>query len=105
MNLDAILELGREAAAAGEFEAAYHLLMAAVHLADHRRDTAALERLTRLAREQGALVEAVSPPHRLSRSYAAARGHTALFDTLMTHIKSVELRLEAERQRRQHHYP
>ena len=102
MNLDAILELSREAAAAGEFEAAYHLLMAAVHLLDHRGDMAALERLGALAREQGELVEAVRPPHRLSRAYAAARGHTALFDTLGTHVRSVQLRHEAERQRRSH---
>jgi hypothetical protein len=45
----------------------------------------------------------VKPPHRLSRAYAAARGHTALFDTLATHVKSVQLRHEAERQRRLQH--
>lgn len=103
MNPDAILEMSREAAAAGEFETAYHLLMAGVHLADHHGDMAALERLALAAREQGERVEAAKPPHRLSRAYAAARGHTALFDTLATHVKSVQLRHEAERQRRLNH--
>ena len=100
MNLDAILELSRQAGAAGEFETSYHLLMAAVHLADHQGDMAGLQTIAALVKQQTEALEAVSPPHRLSRAHAADRGHVGLFDTLVTHIKSVELRHAAEQQRR-----
>ncbi len=100
MDLETILDLSEQAAAAGEFEVSYHLLMAAVHLADHRGDMPGLGRVAMVAKSQGERIEALTPAHRLSRSYAAARGHTALFDTLQTHVRSVELRHEADRQRR-----
>ena len=35
--LDELLELNHRAAEEGEFEAAYHVLMAALHCADHAR--------------------------------------------------------------------
>jgi hypothetical protein len=100
MDPDAILELGRQAGAEGEFETAYHMLMAAVHLADRRGDMPALQRVAALAKEQDEALEALRPRHRLSRVHAADRGHVALFETLATHIRSVELRHAAEQQRR-----
>ena len=90
------LELNRRAAETRDYEVAYHLLMAALHLADHARDAAALERIARLAKEQGAAVEAVQPPHHLSRAQAQLRGQTALFDSLITHIDAVRLRIRSD---------
>jgi hypothetical protein len=93
------LELNRRAVAAGDYEVAYHLLMASLHLADHARDFAALERIATLAREQSAALEALKPPHHLSRAQAQLRGQTAVFDSLATHIDAVRLRLQSDEQR------
>ena len=46
-------------------------------------------------RRIGVAVDAVSPPHRLSRGEAKKRGHTALFEQLDVHAESVRLRLES----------
>jgi hypothetical protein len=97
--LTAILRLNADAAAQGDYEVAYHLLMAALHVADHTRDFAALERITKLTKEQGAQVEAVQPPHHLSRAQAQLRGQTAVFDSLIAHIDAVRLRMQSDEQR------
>jgi len=62
-------------------------------------DFAALERISRVAREQGAQVEAVQPPHQLSRAQAQLRGQTSLFDSLAAHIEAVRLRMQSDEQR------
>jgi hypothetical protein len=98
--LDAILRLNADAAAQGDYEVAYHLLMAALHVADHTHDSAALERIAKVAREQGAQVEALQPPHHLARAQAQLRGQTSLFDSLGTHIEAVRLRMQSEEQRK-----
>jgi hypothetical protein len=95
-----ILALNGQAAARGDYEVAYHLLMAALHHADHIGDEAALARLADLARKQGAAVEAVQPPHHLSRRLAETRGQTALFDSFQAHVDAVRLRLHSARQLR-----
>jgi hypothetical protein len=101
--LEEILKLNGEAAASGEYEVAYHLLMAALHVVDHGRDPKALERIAALAREQGEALERVQPPHQLSRSQAQQRGQTALYDSLAAHIEAVRLRLRSDRQRAKRH--
>jgi hypothetical protein len=98
-----IIELNARAAAQGDYEAAYHLLMAALHCADHARDQQALELLTKLACEQGAAVEAIEPAHHPSRSHAKARGQTALYESLLTHIDAVRLRIDSARQLEKQH--
>ena len=97
--LNAILRLNADAAAQGDYEVAYHLLMAALHVVDHTHDFAALELITKLTKEQGAQVEAVRPPHHLSRAQAQLRGQTSLFDSLAAHIEAVRLRMQSEEQR------
>ena len=99
--LEEILALNRQAAGKGDFEVAYHLLMAALHHADHAGDEPALTRLAELARTQGAAVEAVQPPHHLSRRLAEARGQTALFDSFQAHVDAVRLRMQSARHLRQ----
>ena len=96
--LEEILELNRRAAAQGEFEVAYHLLMAALHAADHGANEEALLRLGQLARDQAEAVEAVHPPHHLSRRQALARGQTSVFDSFVAHLDAVRLRLQSQRQ-------
>ena len=94
-----LLELNGEAAGDGEYEAAYHLLMAALHVVDHAKDLGALERIAQLANEEGQAVERVQPQHHLSRHQAQLRGQTALFDSLAAHIDAVRLRVQSDEQR------
>jgi hypothetical protein len=98
--LDEILALNRRAAANGDFETAYHLLMAALHDAEHRAEEAALASIDAIAREQADAVDAIRPPHQLSRQQAAKRGQTSVFDSLQAHIEAVRLRMQSERQLR-----
>jgi hypothetical protein len=98
-----IIALNARAAAQGDYEAAYHLLMAALHCADRAHDRQALEQLTQLTLAQGAEVEAIQPPHHLARKQAEARGQTAVYDSLITHIDAVRLRMESARQREKLH--
>ncbi len=96
-----LLRLNQRAAAEGNYEAAYHLLMAALHCVDHGGgEPGALERLVAIARAQAGEIEALVPVHHLSRKQAEARGQTALFDSFLAHVDAVRLRLDSERQRR-----
>jgi len=96
--LEEILALNQRAAASGDFEAAYHLLMAALHVADHAADESVLARIGDLARQQAAAVEAVRPHHHLSRHQAQVRGQTAVYESFIAHLDAVRLRLQSQRQ-------
>ena len=95
MEPDALLELANDAAAEAEYETAYHLLMAALHLAEHRGNHDAVMRIGAAGRRIGVAVEAIAPPHRLSREAAKKRGHSAIFDQFDVHAEAVRLRLES----------
>jgi hypothetical protein len=95
MEPDSLLELAGDAAAESEYETSYHLVMAALHLAEHRRDRDAAMRIGAAGRRIGAALEAVAPAHRLSRGEAEKRGHTAIFDQFDVHAEAVRLRLES----------
>ena len=100
--LDELLQLNRRAAEQGDFEVAYHLLMAALHHADHARDQRAVDEIGRLGREQGEALERVKPVHALSRRQAHLRGQTAIFDSFGAHVEAVRLRLHSDEQRLKH---
>ena len=91
--LDEVLKLNADAVAQGEYEVAYHLLMAALHFAEAQKNVVALDRITQLAKEQGGAIERVQPTHQLSRKQAQLRGQTTLFDSLLTHIEARQTRL------------
>ena len=97
--LSELLELNRRAAEQGSFDVAYHLLMAALHHADHARDQRAVDEIGRLAREQAEALERVKPPHTLSRHQAHLRGQTAIFDSFAAHVDAVRLRLQSDEHR------
>ena len=88
-----VLDLADQAGRRGEYEVAYHLLMAALHVADRRRDLHSVDQVGQRAAGQGEEVEAVRPPHQLSRVRAAERGQTALYDSLRLHVDAVRTRL------------
>jgi hypothetical protein len=96
--LEEILALNRRAAAGGDFEATDQLLVAAVHAADHAGVEAVLTQIADIARQQGTAVEAVRPPHHLSRHHAQSRGQTAVYDSFIAHLEAVRLRLQSQRQ-------
>ena len=97
--LSELLELNKRAAGQGQFEVAYHVLMAALHAADDARDFGALDEIARRGRAQGQAVEQVKPPHALSRAHAQMRGQTPLFDSFAAHVDAVRLRLQSDEQR------
>jgi len=99
MEPESLLDLAETAAMEGEYEAAYHLLMATLHVVEHRRDTAAIRRVVEAGRRIGAAVEAVTPPHRLARQHAQTRGQQSIFEQLEVHAEAVRLRLESDRLR------
>ena len=99
---DELLELNARAAKSGSYEAAYHLLMAALHWVEHEGNESLLASLVAIAKKQGNEIEALVPTHHLSRRQAEARGQTAVFDSFLAHVDAVRLRMDSERQRRKH---
>ena len=93
-----VLQANAQAFEAGEYECAYHLLMGALHLADHASDMELVEQIRAAATVQERKLEAMRPPHNLSTSQATVRGQTSVFRSLATHIDAVRLRIESARQ-------
>ena len=98
-TLERLLALQSECVAGGEYESAYHLLMAALHIADHSGDTPALDRIAEAAGSLEQDIEAVEPPHALSAAQAERRGQQSLCASLRVHIEAVRLRLRSDEQR------
>jgi hypothetical protein len=96
--IEDLIGLNGRAAALGEYEAAYHLLMAAIHVAGSSGDLPALERIAQVAERQEAELESLTPPHHLSRTEATKRGQTAVYASLKIHIDAVRLRIRSARQ-------
>ena len=89
------LALSRQAEAAGSYEAAYHALMATLHLADLNHSLDQLNQVTELAHEQEQRLEALDPPHALSKAASTQRGTTAVYQSFQVHAEAVSARLKA----------
>ena len=96
--IEDFLALNERAAGRREFEGAYHALMGALHVADHCGEIGMLERIADAARAQEREIESLQPPHPLSRSEAARRGHPSIYASALVHIEAVRLRLDSARQ-------
>jgi hypothetical protein len=94
--VELLIGLSVETSEAGEHEAAYHLLMAALHLADHAGDAGVVQRIAHLAARHSDAVEAISPPHSLSQRWAERRGTISVYRTLQVHAHSVLLRIHSK---------
>lgn len=81
MEPQSLLELADDAAAEGEYEGAYHLLMAALHLAERRGDRDAAMHIGAAGRRIGVR--------------AKKRGHAAIFDRFDAQAEAVQRRLES----------
>jgi membrane protein required for beta-lactamase induction len=93
--VDQLLALSDAAEGVGSFEAAYHAVMAALHVADHARDVEQVERVARFALAQEQRLEAVEPPHRLAHDAAEQRGTLPLYRNFQVHAGAVRSRLSA----------
>jgi len=98
-----LLAASAAAADSGEFEVAYHALMAALHAAEAvGRTTASITpigEVEKAAKRQSARLEKLKPSHQLSRESARTRGHESVYDTLLVHARSTRLRITGELRR------
>jgi hypothetical protein len=94
--LERLLEASSDAAQLGEYEVAYHALMAALHAAESARDLAGVDQVAATAREQEAVMESIQPPHNLSTVRAKERGNHSVYRGLELHAHAVRLRLRGE---------
>ena len=88
----AAVEAAAEEAQRGNYEASFHFLMAALHMADKSSDLALVETISAMADKLGKELDSLKPQHNLSRSAAQLRGQTPLFESLPVHCKAVILR-------------
>jgi hypothetical protein len=78
-RFDRLMALNGEVFAAGHYEAAYHTLMAASHLAESMGDWTRLVEIARVAGQQQEHIDSLNPAHRLSSQMAKSRGHESIF--------------------------
>jgi hypothetical protein len=101
--LHRLLSVSNAAADAGEFEVAYHSLMAALHAAERvgfdTGNANVFAEIERIGKVQSARIEKIKPPHQLSKYAARNRGHVSVHETLLLHTKSARMRIEAEKRR------
>jgi hypothetical protein len=90
-----LVVLSGQAEASGNYETAYHLLMGALHDAEYRKDIAAIERVSDVARKQQERLEALDPPHQLSSRSAQSRGTPGVYQSFQMHANAVRARLSS----------
>ena len=79
-----LLELEQRAFAGGQYDVAYHLLMAALHCGDDLRDARVLARIERLATERLTWIDTNAPQYEHSSAAAAKRGHVSIYSMAAT---------------------
>lgn len=88
-----VLALSSEAEQAGNYQTAYHLLMAALHQADFESDLTWVQEVTDLAAEQEARLDALEPTHQLASAAALKRGTQPVYRALQVHAVAIRARL------------
>lgn len=76
---DRLMAINAELFADGHFEAAYHALMAALHLAEDAEQEERLLEVSRVAERQRDHIDGLKPPHVLSSESARSRGHDSVY--------------------------
>jgi hypothetical protein len=74
------------------YDAAFHVLMAVLHMADRGQDMELVDRVAGMAAVQADEIDAIAPPHHLSTASASGRGQTPVFKMLGIHAQSIKAR-------------
>src|SRR5687767_8453300 len=77
---DQAMALNGRGFAAGHYEAAFHALMAAFHIAQDSRDENLLRKVAAVADQQGRQIDVLSPPHRMSSLASGFRGRKSVYE-------------------------
>ena len=83
-----LIRLNRQCFEAGEFDVAYHCLMAALHCAQELKDIPYLREVEKTANEQLKYIDAHHPEYDHSSVGAANRNHVSIFQTLARHANA-----------------
>jgi hypothetical protein len=75
-----LLQLNEVTFASAQYEAAYHALMAALHIAQDSQDARGLLVIVARAKEQQGSIDDLAPGHRLSSGSAASRGQKSVYE-------------------------
>src|SRR3954467_14354608 len=94
---DHLLDLHAQVFAGERFETAYHLLAAAMHVAEELDDVDRLSSIERLAGDRQAEVDRSQPQQKTSSESAAGRGMVARFTTLSLTARAARGRINADR--------
>jgi len=92
-----IMDLHFQAFAAERFEAAHHVLAAALHVAEEMGSIERLSDIRRLSDERQAEIDRIQPVHVISTCSAASRGSIARFTSLAGTAKATSARINATR--------
>jgi len=102
-----LMTINRRAFAAGHYDAAYHVLMAALHCAQSLKDVESLGEVQRTAEEELAWIDKHRPEYEHSTRSAHQRGHTSIYLTLAHQAQSRGriITSEAQQQATRSHKP
>jgi len=95
-----LLALNQEAFAGGHYEAAYHILDAALHYAYDTGDSEQLGQIEQLAQQQLRHIDSNTPSHTMSSQSVMGRHGVNLFEVLAQQA-SVHARLVDDRKHRE----
>jgi hypothetical protein len=98
--LERLMSLCQEVFAARHYEAAYHLLTAAIHVGQDLEDQQALLRIERLAIEQAAWINANAPESMMSSQSAQSRSGVDLYANVIRQA-AAHARIIRENRRRE----
>lgn len=84
-----LISISEMSFASGHYEAAYHVLMAALYWANDLGDLQRLKAVERLANEQATWIDTHNLAFKHSRQSAALRGSQSIYDTLLRQVASM----------------
>jgi hypothetical protein len=92
-----LMDLHDRAFGEARFEAAYHVLAAALHVAEELGSVEWLSNIRRLATDRQEEIDRTFPDHGISSASSLSRGNVARFTTLALTAKAMSGRIAADR--------
>ena len=83
-----LLRNNQEAFALGQYDAAYHVLMAAMHCAQTLNDATSLTEIEHIASQQLKWIDTHCPEYPHSTQSASKRGHLSIYENLLRQAKT-----------------